>query len=72
MYKDDTKNAVEIMDDKAMIWGVTSSPLTIAYEYYMYDVIAHACSRKLLNKRWYNNLAPGLKPFLKVILKNCI
>lgn len=70
MYKDDTKHAVEVMDDEAIIWGVRSSPLIIAYENYMYDVVAHTCSRKLLNKKWYNNLAPALKPFCKVKLKN--
>lgn len=68
MYKDDTKHAVEAMNDEAMIWGVKSSPLTIAYENYMYDVVAHTCSSKLLNKQWFNDLAPAIKPFFKVNL----
>ena len=66
MYNEDAKHAVEAMDDEANIWGVKSSPLAIAYENFMYDVVAHTCSRKNMNKQWYNNLAPDFKPFCKV------
>lgn len=66
MYKEDTIHGAEAMDDEAEIWGVQSSPLAIAYENVMYDVVAHVCSRKNMNKQWYNNLAPDLKPFCKV------
>ena len=68
MYKEDTIHGAEAMDDEAEIWGVQSSPLAIAYENVMYDVVAHVCSRKNMNKQWYNNLAPDLKPFCKVNL----
>ena len=70
MYNDYTKQAVDSMDDEAMIWGVESSPLTIAYENFMYDVVSHTCSRKLMNKQWYNDLLPNVKPFCKVNLIN--
>lgn len=66
MFNEDAKHAVEAMDDEANIWGVKSSPLAIAYENFMYDVVAHTCSRKNMNKQWYNNLAPDFKPFCKV------
>nr|XP_022311261.1 uncharacterized protein LOC111116555 [Crassostrea virginica] len=65
MFNEDAKHAVEAMDDEANIWGVKSSPLAIAYENFMYDVVAHTCSRKNMNKQWYNNLAPDFKPFCK-------
>ncbi|XP_062596063.1 transient receptor potential cation channel subfamily M member-like 2 [Saccostrea cucullata] len=65
MYEENTKQAIELMDDETSIWGIHSSPLTFAYENFMYDVVAHTCSQKNMNKQWYNNLAPDLKPFLK-------
>ena len=68
MYNDYTKQAVDSMDDEAIIWGVKSSPLSIAYENFMYDVVGHTCSRKLMNKQWYNDLPPNVRPFCKVNL----
>nr|XP_022311634.1 transient receptor potential cation channel subfamily M member 1-like [Crassostrea virginica] len=69
MYDEEPEHAVDVMDDEAMIWGVRSSPLIIAYENSMYDIVAHTCSQKHLNKQWYNNLAPDLKPFCKSIFQ---
>lgn len=69
MYEEDTTSAIEAMDDESVIWGIHSSPLTFAYENFMYDVVAHTCSQKNMNKQWYNNLAPDLRPFLKVKVK---
>lgn len=66
MYEENTTHAIEVMDDEAVVWGIHSSPLTFAYENFMYDVVAHVCSQKNMNKQWYNNLTPDLKPFLKV------
>lgn len=66
MYEENTKQAIDLMDTEADIWGIHSSPLTFAYENFMYDVVAHTCSQKNMNRQWYNNLAPDLKPFLKV------
>nr|XP_022311262.1 uncharacterized protein LOC111116556 [Crassostrea virginica] len=65
MYEENTTHAIEVMDDEAVVWGIHSSPLTFAYENFMYDVVAHVCSQKNMNKQWYNNLTPDLKPFLK-------
>lgn len=64
MFEEDTRNAIDLMDDEAAIWGIHSSPLTFAYENFMYDVVAHTCSQKNMNKQWYNTLAPDLKPFM--------
>lgn len=66
MYNENTKHAIDLMDDEAHVWGIHSSPLTFAYENFMYDVVAHTSSQKNMNKLWYNKLPPDLKPFLKV------
>lgn len=66
MYNENAKDAIDLMDDDAHVWGIHSSPLTFAYENFMYDVVAHTCSQKNMNKQWYNDLPPDLKPFLQV------
>lgn len=66
MYNENTEYAIDLMDDEAHVWGIHSSPLIFAYENFMYDVVAHTCSQKNMNKLWYNKLPPDLKPFLKV------
>lgn len=66
MYNENAASAIDLMDDEAHVWGIHSSPLTFAYENFMYDVVANTCSQKNLNKQWYNDLPPDLKPFLKV------
>ncbi|XP_078311841.1 transient receptor potential cation channel subfamily M member 2-like isoform X5 [Crassostrea virginica] len=65
MYREDTKHAAKAMDDEAVIWGVQTSPLTIAYENFMYEIVAHTCSRKNMNRKWYNKLPPNLIQFFK-------
>ena len=70
MYKEDTEHAARAMNDEAMIWGVKTSPLTIAYENSMYEIVAHICSRKYLNRKWYNKLPPDLFSFFQVNLVN--
>lgn len=66
MYTENADCAIDLMDDEAHVWGIHSSPLTFAYENFMYDVVAHTCSQKNMNKQWYNNLPPDFKPFLEV------
>lgn len=66
MYDENAEQAIDLMDTEADIWGIHSCPLTFAYENFMYDVVAHTCSQKNMNRQWYNNLAPDLKPFIKV------
>lgn len=51
------------------VWGIHSSPLTFAYENLMYDVVAHACSKKYMKKKLYSNLATDIKSFFKVKTK---
>lgn len=68
MYEEDAKHAIDLMDNEAIVWGIHSSPLTFAYENFMYDIVAHTCSQKYINKKWYNELAPDLNPFFKVTM----
>eukprot|EP00105_Crassostrea_gigas_P038065 XP_019922213.1 PREDICTED: uncharacterized protein LOC105326905 isoform X5 [Crassostrea gigas] len=69
MYQEDSQHAIDLMDDEAVVWGIHSSPLTFAYENFMYDVVAHTCSQKYINIKWYNNLAPDLVPFLQSAIR---
>lgn len=64
MYEENAKHAIELMNTETSVWGIYSSPKTFAYENLMYDVVAHICSQKYMNKKWYNNLPP--KSFYKV------
>lgn len=67
MYEENTNLAIGLMDTEANIWGIESSPLTFAYEHFMYDVVAHTCSQKYMNSKWYI-VAPDLNNFHKVLL----
>lgn len=58
MYEENAEQAIELMQTEASVLGILSSPLTFAYENLMYDVVAHICSQKYMNKKWYNNLSP--------------
>lgn len=50
----DMEHSINIMDTEADIWGIHSSPLSIAHEHGMYDVVAHTLSVEFMNRRWNN------------------
>lgn len=58
--------SISLMDTEEDIWGIRSSPLSIAHEHEMYDVVAHTCSVNSINRQWYNNVHLSLKSFPKV------
>lgn len=66
MSDENRENAIELMETIVDVWGISSSPLTFAYENKICNVVAHPCSQKSVRKQWYNDLAPDLCPFLKV------
>ncbi|XP_056002343.1 transient receptor potential cation channel subfamily M member 2-like [Ostrea edulis] len=70
MYEEKMDHAIKLMDDEPKVWGIDSSPLTFAYENVMYDIVAHTCSQKNMNKVWYNNLAPDTWPFICSIVQH--
>lgn len=67
MYEENTNLAIGLMDTEANIWGIDSSPLTFAYEHFMYDVVAHTCSQKYMSSKWYI-VPPDLNNVLKISL----
>lgn len=67
MYEEDAEYATNVMDTGTEVWGIYCSPLDFAYENEMLNVVAHACSRRKMNRQWYNNLNPNnTMPFLQV------
>lgn len=48
--------SINLMDTKVDIWGIRSSPLPIAHEHKMTEVVAHPISVQSMNKQWNNNL----------------
>lgn len=66
MFEENEELAIHSLKTKSNIWGICSSPLTFAYENFMYDIIAHPCSQKYMNNRWWNNLDADMMSFLKV------
>lgn len=66
MYRESMRDAVDLMDDETDVWGICSTPLTFAYENFMYDIVAHTCSQKNMSRKWYNDLPPDTWPFICV------
>lgn len=48
--------------------GDLFKPINICLREFYVWYSCHTSSQKLMNKQWYNNLAPDLKPFLKVMV----
>lgn len=67
MLEESEERVLNLLDSETSVWGIQSSPLTFAYENFMYDVIAHTCSQKHMNDKWYNGLPPGKCAYLKCI-----
>lgn len=68
VYEESEEIYINLLTTRANVWGICSSPLTFAYENFMYDIIAHRCSQKYMNNQWWNNLEPDMGSFLKVTL----
>lgn len=69
MLEENEERVLSLLDSETQVWGIKSSPLTFAYENFMYDVIAHTCSQKYMNEQWYNGLPPGKLAYLSVSLR---
>lgn len=61
--------SINLMDTKVDIWGIRSSPLPIAHEHKMTEVVAHPISVQSMNKQWNNNLQLSLISIAKVSKK---
>eukprot|EP00105_Crassostrea_gigas_P010048 XP_011425193.2 PREDICTED: transient receptor potential cation channel subfamily M member 2-like [Crassostrea gigas] len=51
---ENTKQAIDVLRKCTSVWGICSSPLTFAYENSMYDVLAHTCSKKYVDRHMSN------------------
>ncbi|XP_061170922.1 transient receptor potential cation channel subfamily M member 2-like [Saccostrea echinata] len=67
MFETDSKKTLKVLEDSVSIWGITSNPLTFAYENFMYEFVAKPASQKNLNKTWYGGQAPHLIPCIKSV-----
>lgn len=65
MYEENQEQTIKVLHTKASVWGISSSPLTFAYENLMYDVVAHASCRKYMKLKFDNNLTGEKKVFRK-------
>lgn len=54
MYKAKRELSIYLVDINAEIWGIPSSPMTIALENSMHDILAHISSKKNMNRTWHN------------------
>lgn len=60
-YGNDPEEAMDLIDSYSDVWQIRSTPLAFAHENFFYDVVAHPLSKHIINRKWYNNLQPGLK-----------
>lgn len=66
MSEENRYNAIGVMETMVQVWGISSSPLTFAYENNMRDVVAHPCSQQSMRRQWYNGSELDFVHFLKV------
>ena len=66
MYTQDSETAIKAVGWQASVWSIQTAPLTFAHDMYMYDITAHTCSQKHMDKRWYKSMPPDPWNFLKV------
>lgn len=64
MSEENRDNTIKLMKTIVHVWGIRSSPQTFAYENDMLDVVAHPCSQRSVRDEWYNDLTPGILPFM--------
>lgn len=69
MYDTEPKTTIKMINKPVSVWGLYSSPLTFAYESFMYEFIAKPAGQKWLNRIWHNKLPPDLIPRLKVYVR---
>ena len=67
LYQQDKEETFKILQSMETVWKIQAKPIFFAYEFEMYDVIAHPCSVALMDNMWYNGLIPDFKRFMKNI-----
>lgn len=67
LYQQDKEETFKILQSMETVWKIQAKPIFFAYEFEMYDVIAHPCSVALMDNMWYNGLIPDFREFIKNI-----
>lgn len=70
LFQTDKKVAFNIMDSLETVWKIQATPIAFAYEFQMYDVIAHPSTVALMNKKWYRGMVPSWKQLFTKALRN--
>ena len=60
----DREDTFIILDSLVTVWKIQAKPIFFAYEFQLYDVIAHPTSVAWMDQKWYNGLIPNWKRFI--------
>ncbi|XP_078339995.1 transient receptor potential cation channel subfamily M member 8-like isoform X3 [Crassostrea virginica] len=60
----DREDTFIILDSLVTVWKIQAKPIFFAYEFQLYDVIAHPTSVAWMDQKWYNRLIPNWKRFI--------
>lgn len=69
LFQTDKKASFKIMDNLETVWKIQAKPVAFAYEFQMYDVIAHPSTVALMNEKWYGGMVPSWKQFITKAVK---
>lgn len=73
LFQTDKKVSFKIMDNLETVWKIQATPVAFAYEFQMYDVIAHPSTVALMNEKWYGGMVPSWKQFIiKAVVNDCL
>ena len=64
LSKKNKEDTFTILDSLETVWKIQAKPIFFAYEFQLYDVIAHPTSVAWMNQKWYNGLTPNWKRFI--------
>ncbi|XP_078340024.1 transient receptor potential cation channel subfamily M member 8-like isoform X2 [Crassostrea virginica] len=64
LSKKNKEDTFTILDSLETVWKIQAKPIFFAYEFQLYDVIAHPTSVAWMNQKWYNGLIPNWKRFI--------
>ncbi|XP_078309609.1 transient receptor potential cation channel subfamily M member 8-like [Crassostrea virginica] len=67
LSKKNKEDTFTILDSLETVWKIQAKPIFFAYEFQLYDVIAHPTSVAWMDQKWYNGLIPNWKRFIRNI-----
>ena len=72
LSKKNKEDTFTILDSLETVWKIQAKPIFFAYEFQLYDVIAHPTSVAWMDQKWYNGLIPNWKRFIRDIKVICL